>query len=122
LAALRIGISGLVGLDRLEEYRRGERSDESCLSRRRFGGLFGLLVHATVDFNFHIPSNALVFLLQAALATSPLCVFTLDLESAAGVPAIDATDLAVLGRLGSTPRLYLERFERLALPTPGHAV
>lgn len=32
---------------------------------------FGLLVHATVDFNFHIPSNALVFLMQAALATSP---------------------------------------------------
>jgi len=32
---------------------------------------FGLLVHATVDFNFHIPSNALIFLLQAALATSP---------------------------------------------------
>jgi O-antigen ligase len=24
---------------------------------------FGLLVHATVDFNFHIPSNALIFLL-----------------------------------------------------------
>jgi|SRR5579872_1407349 len=31
---------------------------------------FGLLVHGTVDFNFHIPSNALVFLLLAALATS----------------------------------------------------
>ena len=31
---------------------------------------FGLLVHAGVDFNFHIPSNALIFLLQAALATS----------------------------------------------------
>ncbi len=30
----------------------------------------GLLVHAGVDFNFHIPSNALLFLLQAALATS----------------------------------------------------
>jgi O-antigen ligase len=30
----------------------------------------GLLVHAAVDFNFHIPSNALIFLLQAALATS----------------------------------------------------
>ncbi len=28
------------GLDRLEEYRRGERSDESRLSRRRFGCLF----------------------------------------------------------------------------------
>ncbi len=35
-----------------------------------FVACFGLLVHATVDFNFHIPSNALVFLLQAALATS----------------------------------------------------
>jgi len=30
----------------------------------------GLLVHATVDFNFHIPSNALIWLLQAALATT----------------------------------------------------
>ena len=34
----------------------------------------GLLVHATVDFNFHIPSNALIFLLQAALATSSISV------------------------------------------------
>jgi O-antigen ligase len=32
----------------------------------------GLLVHGAVDFNFHIPSNALIFLLQAALATSAL--------------------------------------------------
>jgi O-antigen ligase len=32
----------------------------------------GLLVHATVDFNFHIPSNALIFLLQTALATSDM--------------------------------------------------
>lgn len=30
---------------------------------------FGLLVHALVDFNFHIPSNALLFLLQGAMAT-----------------------------------------------------
>jgi len=30
----------------------------------------GLLVHSFVDFNLHIPSNALLFLLQAALATS----------------------------------------------------
>lgn len=33
-------------------------------------GCFGLLVHGTVDFNFHIPSNALLFLLLAVLATS----------------------------------------------------
>jgi O-antigen ligase len=31
---------------------------------------FGLLVHGMVDFNFHISSNALLFLLQAVLATS----------------------------------------------------
>lgn len=30
----------------------------------------GLLVHSLVDFNLHIPSNALIFLLQAAAATS----------------------------------------------------
>jgi O-antigen ligase len=32
----------------------------------------GLAVHAGVDFNFHIPSNALIFLLNSALATSAL--------------------------------------------------
>jgi O-antigen ligase len=35
-----------------------------------FVACFGLLAHGTVDFNFHIPSNALIFLLQAALATT----------------------------------------------------
>jgi O-antigen ligase len=30
----------------------------------------GLLIHAGVDFNFHIPSNALIFLLQSALAST----------------------------------------------------
>ena len=47
----------------------------------------GLLVHAGVDFNFHIPSNALIFLLQSALATSafpalPLPRGTLNLSGA----------------------------------------
>jgi O-antigen ligase len=37
---------------------------------------FGLLIHSFVDFNFHIPSNALLFLLQAALATSVLPLST----------------------------------------------
>ena len=31
----------------------------------------GFLIHSFVDFNLHIPSNALLFLLQAYLATSP---------------------------------------------------
>jgi O-antigen ligase len=34
-------------------------------------GVSGLLLHSFVDFNLHIPSNALLFLLQAYLATSP---------------------------------------------------
>jgi O-antigen ligase len=33
--------------------------------------LCGLLLHSLVDFNLHIPSNALLFLLQAHLATVP---------------------------------------------------
>ena len=38
------------------------------------GGLVacsGLLVHSFVDFNLHIPSNAVLFLLQTAMAISP---------------------------------------------------
>jgi len=31
----------------------------------------GILLHSFVDFNLHIPSNAILFLLQAYLATSP---------------------------------------------------
>jgi len=34
--------------------------------------LTGMLVHSFVDFNLHVPSNALLFLLQAYLVTSPL--------------------------------------------------
>jgi hypothetical protein len=32
-------------------------------------GCIGLLIHSMVDFNLHIPSNALLFLLLAAMAT-----------------------------------------------------
>jgi O-antigen ligase len=39
----------------------------------------GLLVHAGVDFNFHIPSNAFIFLLEAALATSAFPALPLPL-------------------------------------------
>jgi O-antigen ligase len=34
-------------------------------------GLCGILLHGFVDFNLHIPSNALLFLLMAHLATAP---------------------------------------------------
>jgi len=32
---------------------------------------FGLLVHGLVDFNFHIPANGLLFLLQVSVVVSP---------------------------------------------------
>ena len=35
------------------------------------GACGALLAHSLVDFNLHIPSNALLFLLQAVMATSP---------------------------------------------------
>jgi len=31
----------------------------------------GMLLHSVIDFNLHLPSNALIFLIQAALAASP---------------------------------------------------
>jgi hypothetical protein len=33
-------------------------------------GLCGMLLHSLVDFNLHIPANAVLFLLQVYLATS----------------------------------------------------
>lgn len=37
-----------------------------------FAACCGLLVHSLVDFNLHIPSNALLFLLQGVVATSQM--------------------------------------------------
>jgi len=52
------------------------RAEQGHFSRAIHAGaiaaLCGLLLHSLVDFNLHIPSNALLFLLQAYLATSPL--------------------------------------------------
>jgi O-antigen ligase len=50
------------------------RSAESQLARAchagALAGCAGILLHSLVDFNLHIPSNALLFLLLASLATS----------------------------------------------------
>ncbi len=52
------------------------RSARSPVSRSFYSGAVaacvGLLVHSFVDFNLHIPSNALLFLLLACLATSSI--------------------------------------------------
>jgi O-antigen ligase len=50
-------------------------ADQGHFSRAIHAGaiaaLCGLLLHSLVDFNLHIPSNAILFLLQAHLATTP---------------------------------------------------
>ncbi len=49
---------------------------ESRMSRALYAGSLaacaGLLVHSLVDFNLHIPSNALLFLLLASVSTSEM--------------------------------------------------
>jgi O-antigen ligase len=43
---------------------------ELALHIGAFSACCGLLAHSLVDFNLHIPSNALLFLIQSGLATS----------------------------------------------------
>jgi O-antigen ligase len=57
------------------EARKAFEAEQGHFSRALHAGAItavsGLLLHSFVDFNLHIPSNALLFLLQAYLATSP---------------------------------------------------
>jgi O-antigen ligase len=71
-------LGGLCGLTFLwiliREARKSFTVEQGHFSRAVHAGaiaaLCGLLLHSLVDFNLHIPSNALLFLLQAHLATT----------------------------------------------------
>jgi O-antigen ligase len=72
-------LGGLCGLAFLWLFYR-EASKKFAAEQGRFSralhagaiaAVSGLLVHSLVDFNLHIPSNALFFLLQVYVATSP---------------------------------------------------
>ena len=70
------GFCGLAFLWLLfREARKSFTAEQGHFSRALHAGAIaavcGLLIHSLVDFNLHIPSNALLFLLQAYLATSP---------------------------------------------------
>jgi O-antigen ligase len=70
------GFCGLAFLWLLfREARKSFTAEQGHFSRALHAGaiaaLCGLLIHSFADFNLHIPSNALLFLLQAYLATSP---------------------------------------------------
>lgn len=70
---------GLLGLGFLVVlFRKGSQALESEQSHFSFAfhvaaltACTGLLFHSLVDFNLQIPSNALIFLIQAGLAVSP---------------------------------------------------
>lgn len=71
-------LGGLCGLAFLcilyREARKSFIAEQGHFSRAlhagAIAGVCGLLLHSWVDFNLHIPSNALLFLLQAYLAAS----------------------------------------------------
>jgi O-antigen ligase len=70
------GLCGIAFLWAL--YREGRKNftaEQGHFSRALHAGAImavcGLLLHSFVDFNLQIPSNALLFLLQAYLVTSP---------------------------------------------------
>ena len=72
-------LGGLCGVAFLwllyREARKSFVAEQGHFSRALHAGAIaavcGLLLHSWVDFNLHIPSNALLFLLQAYIATSP---------------------------------------------------
>jgi len=72
-------LGGLCGLAFLwilfRDAQRNFAAEQGHFSRALHAGaitaLSGLLLHSFVDFNLRIPSNILLFLLQAYLATSP---------------------------------------------------
>lgn len=68
------GLCGIAFLTLLyRQARRDFEAEQGHFSRALHAGaivaLAGLLLHSIVDFNLHIPSNALLFLVQAHLAT-----------------------------------------------------
>jgi hypothetical protein len=57
------------------EARKNFTAEQAHFSQGLHAGaiiaISGLLLHSFVDFNLQIPANAMLFLLQAYLATSP---------------------------------------------------
>jgi O-antigen ligase len=69
------GLCGLAFLTLLyRQARKNFEAEQGHFSRGLHAGaivaLCGLLLHSFVDFNLHLPSNALLFLLQVHLATA----------------------------------------------------
>jgi O-antigen ligase len=60
---------GVLFFDSLKQLLQTDKSFAAALHLSGLVGCSGFLVHSLVDFNLHIPANALLFLLMAHLAT-----------------------------------------------------
>ena len=60
---------GILFLVSLRQLLKRDKPFAAALHLSGFVGCSGFLVHSLVDFNLHIPANALLFLLMAHLAT-----------------------------------------------------
>ena len=69
-AALLFALIGLVLFRALRGIGRTVRASNRFLLLGCCGGLCSMLLHAAVDFNLHIPANALLFAVLAGLAWS----------------------------------------------------
>ena len=63
---------GALFLGGLGFLQSGDASFANTLRLCGFTACWGLLVHSLVDFNLHIPSNLLLFLLMSLLATAEI--------------------------------------------------
>ncbi len=63
---------GVLLVQSLERLRQFNHSFSGALQLSGFLACSGFLVHSLVDFNLHIPANALLFLLMAHLATAEI--------------------------------------------------
>ena len=60
----------LLGRDARKSFSADQGHFSRALHAGAIAAVCGLLLHSMVDFNLHIPSNAILFLLMAHLATS----------------------------------------------------
>jgi O-antigen ligase len=63
---------GVLLVQSLERLRQFNNSFSGALQLSGFLACSGFLVHSFVDFNLHIPANALLFFLMAHLATAEI--------------------------------------------------
>jgi len=96
------GICGAAFLFLLfREARKNLVAEQGHFSRALHAGaiaaLFGILLHSLVDFNLQIPANAMLFLVQASLATAP--------PLASNSPATRRRDPLALNRFESAEKM-----------------